>query len=152
MAMAEEPDEGPLQAPTLTELEEARAGASLARQVDLEWLMASDDPPDAEGLLAEFVNRPSWHRQAACLGAGAVLFFPERGSGRLEAALAYCESCPVRSPCLGSALQEAASTKGVGRDDRAATTGSTTQRGVAALEIILRWERNKSTSWLEGPQ
>jgi WhiB family redox-sensing transcriptional regulator len=127
MAMVEEPDEGPLQAPTLTELEEARASATLVRQVDLEWLMASDDPTDAEGLLAEFINRPAWHRQAACLGAAAGLFFPERGSGRPEAALAYCESCPVRSPCLASALQES-STKGV--------WGGTTERERRGLRRV----------------
>jgi hypothetical protein len=39
-------DPTPYQPPTLTELEEAQAGAVLARQIDLEWLMASDDPPD----------------------------------------------------------------------------------------------------------
>jgi hypothetical protein len=78
--LAEEPT--PHQPPTLTELEEARAGAQLARQIDLSLLMASDDPPDVGVLLAELVNRPAWHRQAACRGAGPDLFFPERGSRR----------------------------------------------------------------------
>jgi len=39
--LAEDPT--PHQSPTLTELEEARVGTLLARQIDLEWLMASDN-------------------------------------------------------------------------------------------------------------
>jgi hypothetical protein len=93
------------QAPTLTELEEARAGAQLARQIDLEWLMASDDPPDVGVLLAQLVNRPAWHALANCRGADPDLFFPERGTHRPVEALAYCEECSVRSECLASALE-----------------------------------------------
>jgi WhiB family transcriptional regulator, redox-sensing transcriptional regulator len=112
--MLEQPDEDPTphQSPALTELEEARAGAQLARQVDLEWLMASDDPPDVGVLLAELVNRPAWHRQANCRGADPDRFFPLRGDGRPVAALALCEDCSVRSECLATAF-EVASTTGV---------------------------------------
>ena len=74
--------------------------------------MASDDPPDVGILLARLVNRPAWHRQAACRGAGPDLFFPERGSHRPVEALAYCEECSVRSQCLASAF-EVASTVGL---------------------------------------
>jgi hypothetical protein len=100
------------QPPTLTEPEEARAGAALARQIDLEWLMASDDAPAVGVLLAELVNRPAWHALANCRGAGPDHFFPERGSRRYAEALAYCEDCPVKPQCLASAL-EGASTVGV---------------------------------------
>jgi WhiB family transcriptional regulator, redox-sensing transcriptional regulator len=105
-------DPMPCQPPTLTELAEARAGAVLARQIDREWLMASDDPPDVGGLLAQLVNRPAWHALANCRGAGPDLFFPERGTHRPVEALTYCEGCTVRSQCLASAL-EVASTTGV---------------------------------------
>jgi WhiB family redox-sensing transcriptional regulator len=58
--------------------------------------------PDVELLLDELVNRPAWHRSAACRGVGPDLFFPERGSGPLDAALAYCERCPVQAQCLAA--------------------------------------------------
>ena len=105
-------DSTPYQAPTLTELEAARADAAMAERRSVEWLMATQDSPDVEILLAQLVNRPDWHRQAACKGAGPDLFFPERGDGRPVAALALCEDCTVRSQCLASALEEA-STVGV---------------------------------------
>ncbi len=101
----------PCQAPTLTELEEARAYAAMARHVAVEGLMASDDPADVGILLAELVNRPAWHALANCRGADPDLFFPERGD-RPAQALAYCAGCPARSQCLDSAL-EVASTSGV---------------------------------------
>jgi WhiB family redox-sensing transcriptional regulator len=101
-----EEDPTPDQAPTLTELEEARAGAKLARQIDLEWLMAHDDPPDVGVLLEQLVNRPEWHRSAACRGADPELFFPVRGVKPVEA-LAYCEGCSVRPQCLASAFEVA---------------------------------------------
>jgi WhiB family redox-sensing transcriptional regulator len=105
--LAEDPT--PHQAPMLTELEETRAGALVARQTDLEWLMAPDDPPDVGVLLAELVNRPAWHRQANCRGADPDLFFPERGTHRPVEALAYCEDCSVRAQCLASGLEVASS-------------------------------------------
>lgn len=71
--LAEEPT--PYQPPTLTELEQARAGVNLARQPALESLMASEDVPDVEVLLEQLVSRPAWHRQAACRGARPDLFW-----------------------------------------------------------------------------
>jgi hypothetical protein len=105
-------DPTPCQPPTPTELAEARAGVVLARQIDLDWLMASEEMPDVDILLAELVNRPAWHRSAACRGADPDLFFPERADGPPVAALSYCEACPVRPQCLAPAL-EVASTVGV---------------------------------------
>ena len=90
--------------PMLTGLEEARAGVELAHQIDLDWRMASEDAPDVEVLLAELLDRPEWHRQAACRGAGPDLFFPERGEKPVQG-LAYCEDCSVRPQCLASALE-----------------------------------------------
>jgi len=117
------------QSPTLTGLEEARVGVERRRQIDLEWLMAFDDPPDVEVLLAELVNRPAWHALANCRGAGPDPFFPERGD-RPGRSLAYCEDCSVKPQCPASAL-EVASTSGVwGGDDREGSSGPTAQRGV----------------------
>jgi WhiB family redox-sensing transcriptional regulator len=103
--------EGPLQVPTLTEVEEALAVVE-ARHHAIESLMAREGTPDVGELLAQLVNRPAWHRQANCRGADPDLFFPEPGTHRPVEALAYCEDCSVRSQCLASAL-EAASTEGV---------------------------------------
>jgi hypothetical protein len=47
---------------TLTELEEARAGVALSRQLALDSLMVSEDVPDIEVLLSQLVSRPAWHR------------------------------------------------------------------------------------------
>jgi hypothetical protein len=91
-------DPMPDQPPTLTELAEARAGALLARQIDLDWLMAHDDPPDVGDLLALLVNRPAWHRQAACRGADPDLFFPERGTHRPVEALHGAVAVPRLGP------------------------------------------------------
>ncbi len=122
-------DPTPCQPPTLTELAEARAGVVLAPQIDLDWLMASEEMPDLEILLAEIVNRPAWHGSAACRGADLDLFLPERPHGPPVAALSYCEDWPVRPRSLAPAL-EVVSTVGVS----GGTTGRVrrgTRRGVA---------------------
>lgn len=49
------------------------------------------------------VSRPAWHASAACRGMGPSMFFPERGQA-LEPAREVCERCPVREPCLATAL------------------------------------------------
>lgn len=52
--------------------------------------------------------RPRWHDQAACLGAGPALFYPEKGVQPEEtaAAKAICASCPVQVPCREAAVGE----------------------------------------------
>lgn len=101
--MAEEDSTPPQQAPTLTDLEEARADAETARRLTVEWLMSSEEAPDFEVVLAELVSRPAWHRQAACKGVGPEVFFPERGQSS-EGAKAVCGGCEVRQQCLADAL------------------------------------------------
>jgi WhiB family redox-sensing transcriptional regulator len=98
-------DDGPTprQSPTLTDLQVAQARAAWIRQVEILFLMASEDAPDVEVLLAQLINRPGWHQQAACRGVDPDLFFPERGRST-AAALAYCEGCEVRAQCLSTAL------------------------------------------------
>lgn len=51
----------------------------------------------------EVVEELPWMDQAACRGADADLWFPERGA-HAEAAKATCAACPVRSDCLEYAL------------------------------------------------
>jgi hypothetical protein len=140
-SMADEPDAEPLQAPTLTEFEDARARVQLSRQVALEALMASEDMPDVEALLDELVNRPAWHRQAACRGM-ADLFFPTRGV-KLDAAREVCERCTVRSECLTAALEAGRGHCGrVGRPVRTRPAGPSPGRGVGPLppRCLVRWE------------
>lgn len=74
-------------------------------EVDVRWLM-TPEAPGADELLAEILNRPVWHRRAACRGMGTDLFFPERGSTGSAKALAVCERCPVRSPGREVAIED----------------------------------------------
>ena len=86
--MVEEDPTLPQQAPTLTDLEAGRADAAMDRLRTVEWLMSSEDAPDFDVVMAELVNRPPWHRQAACRGVDPDLFFPERGQAT-RPALSY---------------------------------------------------------------
>lgn len=45
----------------------------------------------------------TWKDRAACLGAPAAVFFPERGEPT-ERAKRTCDGCPVRAQCLEYAL------------------------------------------------
>ena len=74
--------------------------------------------------LAELVNRPPWHADAAYRGLDPALFFPERGDGRPVAALAYCEDCSNRSQCLAAALEAPSSTGEWGRHDGTRAAGA----------------------------
>jgi hypothetical protein len=54
----------------------------------------------------EPTGRPSWWRQAACLGVGNEVFYPEgRGIHYTEARL-ICQACPVQAECLLKTLTE----------------------------------------------
>lgn len=54
------------------------------------------------------LERPEWHRQAACRGMGADLFHPVVETGRptrenvarIKEAKAVCARCPVAAECL----------------------------------------------------
>ena len=70
--------------------------------------MRSLEPlPDLSSLL----QRPVWHRRAACRGRGVEDFFPPDGSSRLRASV-LCVRCPVAKECLEYALDHP-SLKGV---------------------------------------
>lgn len=72
----------------------------------MRWLMIPETP-DVEEILAQLVNRPAWHRQAACRGMGPDPFFPMPGEST-ERARAVCETCPVTAECLDEALERPA--------------------------------------------
>ena len=128
----------------------------------LVWMMTTPETPEPPecALLAELVNRPAWHAEAACRGVDPALFFPEkRGEHRPVQALAYCAECPVTAPCLASAL-ELASTVGVWgnttglerRGLRHEAGGVPARRGVAAVRARRRRkdEREAELRWAEG--
>jgi len=48
--------------------------------------------------LAPLIDRPEWHRRAACRGAGPDAFYPRRGDPRAEAR-DLCSRCPVIAAC-----------------------------------------------------
>jgi len=63
-------------------------------------MLAGTDLPDVDDLL----QRPSWHRDAACRSMGPDLFFPDMGESPARAK-AVCERCTVAEAC-GAAGRE----------------------------------------------
>ena len=62
-----------------------------------------DTVPDVRAALSAAPG--DWWRRAGCRGSDPNVFFPESGqSAAIAAALATCEACPVRAPCLAYAL------------------------------------------------
>jgi WhiB family redox-sensing transcriptional regulator len=49
-------------------------------------------------------DRPEWMDHAACRGRTDLFFPGERGMAEVMAAKRICADCPVRSECLGYAL------------------------------------------------
>jgi WhiB family redox-sensing transcriptional regulator len=68
--------------------------------------MTPDAGASVGELLAELVNRPAWHADAACPGVGTKAFFPVQvgDPGPTKEARALCASCPVTAECLSTAL------------------------------------------------
>jgi WhiB family redox-sensing transcriptional regulator len=68
------------------------------------WLMTPEAPGAPElPTLEDFLQRPQWHQEAACAGAGVKAFF----SGThvdIQRARGVCRECPVQAPCLQYAL------------------------------------------------
>ena len=50
-------------------------------------------------------KRPSWYRQAACIGVSGDVFFEEGVRRLVIEAKSYCIKCPVRLDCLEHALK-----------------------------------------------
>jgi len=78
--------------------------------LDIEWLMTTPDapePPDVDALLAELVNRPAWHFEAACRGVGHQAFvITGHGVQYGDRARELCEGGRVRQECLEVALAD----------------------------------------------
>ena len=69
-----------------------------------------DEEKEYPPCTADAAGRPSeWRGGAACLNHDPDLFFPEGTAGpallQADQAKRVCESCPVRTPCLGFALR-----------------------------------------------
>jgi hypothetical protein len=71
--------------------------------LEVELLM---DPkaPDIDVLLAELINRPAWHRKAACRGLGVDSFVIGQGAQYEKSARRLCAGCSVRQECLETAM------------------------------------------------
>jgi len=63
------------------------------------------DNLDFPGTIDELMNRPSWHRWAACRGQGTDAFIAGRG-GNYRPARTMCAECSVRAECLEAALAD----------------------------------------------
>jgi len=68
-------------------------------------LAYSGDPADVLEAVAELLERPAWHRRAACRGRGSKLWFPARGAD-LTPARNICAGCAVRDECLAAGMSE----------------------------------------------
>lgn len=55
------------------------------------------------GALVELLQRPDWHRDAACREYPDLSWFPERGQ-QVDELKAICDGCLVRRECLDAAL------------------------------------------------
>src|SRR6185437_8870265 len=74
-------------------------------EATIRWLMAPE-LEDRPTTLEELVNRPAWHREAACRNEPTETFWPARG-GSYARARRICAGCPVRSECLAVAMADA---------------------------------------------
>lgn len=64
-------------------------------------------PFDDDSLAAAFLllERPAWHREAACRGSDPAVFYPERSETTVDAKR-ICEDCPVSQDCAEAGLYE----------------------------------------------
>jgi hypothetical protein len=74
------------------------------------WRAIRDVPGDVLAALDALLERPAWHRRAACRGQGPEARFPERhhAAATTAAALALCARCPVTDECAEAGQGEAA--------------------------------------------
>jgi WhiB family redox-sensing transcriptional regulator len=74
----------------------------------LAWLLKPNAGASISEILAELVNRPAWHADAACRGVGTATFFHVSvgGPAPTRDAKSLCESCPVTAECLSTALDD----------------------------------------------
>jgi hypothetical protein len=70
----------------------------------VKWLMSSD-APDEPLLISDFLNRPTWHCQAACKTVGVRTYF-SNDEATLKIARAICAGCPVRQEWYDVAMAD----------------------------------------------
>jgi WhiB family transcriptional regulator, redox-sensing transcriptional regulator len=63
--------------------------------------MMPDNADQIPGSLEDWLARPAWHADALCKGETALYF-----SRRASKAAATCQRCPVRQPCLDTAMAD----------------------------------------------
>lgn len=80
---------------------------AVVRRHQQKSLPAYDTDSGLYDWLLELLEGPEWHRQAACRGMGANLFFPENGmNADGAAARKVCAGCPVRAECREAGMAE----------------------------------------------
>lgn len=68
-------------------------------------------------------DKYAWMDVAECRGSDPALFFPGKGMNReMFMAIAICERCPVKDPCLKEAMD-------LGAEKAMGIWGGTTERG-----------------------
>jgi WhiB family redox-sensing transcriptional regulator len=82
-------------------------------------MVGGPDPFDAlAARVAALLARPAWHRDAACRGMGAALFFPEGKGATTGPAKAVCATCPVVESCRAAGEGERGVWGGTSERDR----------------------------------
>lgn len=72
------------------------------------------NPAAVDGLLAQLLNRPAWHADAACAEHPELSWFPGKSAARAaERAKAICAGCLVRDECTAYALDQGESLHGI---------------------------------------
>jgi WhiB family redox-sensing transcriptional regulator len=69
------------------------------------WLMLPD-APDTPVTLEDFLQRPDWHRRAACRGEDVAAFTVDVGRQYDDGTRRLCAGCQVRRECLKTALAD----------------------------------------------
>jgi WhiB family redox-sensing transcriptional regulator len=69
----------------------------------VQWLMSAPDGPDEQLTLEDWLQRPAWHKKAACAGQTPAFFVKGTPPTRTRQ---ICAGCAVREKCLEAALAD----------------------------------------------
>jgi hypothetical protein len=75
----------------------------LVALIDVDW--HGQDPLAVFVALAGLIERPAWHRDAACREHPELSWFPHKGDST-KAQRAICASCLVRAECAEASIGE----------------------------------------------
>jgi hypothetical protein len=73
-------------------------------ELEIRWLMTPEAGPMPA--LEDLLDRPVWHRWAACKGGGHQEFIVELGGQYDDHVRQLCAVCPMRQECLEAALDD----------------------------------------------